>query len=117
MNPSTLRRRQFQRILLIKPSAVGDVIHSLPILAKLLNVDAGRLMLTLYDALADGTPGALVGKCRVVVNWPPRERDDSKPAPKEPSPSIPIKYTVAKDTPLEFEVKEGSNKIDLPLIK
>jgi len=35
MNPSTLRRRQFQRILLIKPSAVGDVIHTLPVLAKL----------------------------------------------------------------------------------
>jgi heptosyltransferase-1 len=35
MSPSTLRRRQFQRILLIKPSAVGDVIHTLPVLAKL----------------------------------------------------------------------------------
>ncbi len=35
MKPSMLRRRQFQRILLIKPSAVGDVIHTLPILAKL----------------------------------------------------------------------------------
>jgi lipopolysaccharide heptosyltransferase II len=35
MTPSTLRRRQFQRILLIKPSAVGDVIHALPVLAKL----------------------------------------------------------------------------------
>ncbi|HTU21021.1 MAG TPA: glycosyltransferase family 9 protein [Gemmataceae bacterium] len=35
MNPSTLRRQQFQRILLIKPSAVGDVIHTLPVLAKL----------------------------------------------------------------------------------
>lgn len=35
MNLSALRRRQFQRILLIKPSAVGDVIHALPVLAKL----------------------------------------------------------------------------------
>lgn len=35
MNPSTLRQRPFQRILLIKPSAVGDVIHTLPVLAKL----------------------------------------------------------------------------------
>jgi heptosyltransferase I len=35
MNPSALRRRQFQRILLIKPSAVGDVIHTLPVLVKL----------------------------------------------------------------------------------
>ena len=31
----TLRTRQFERILLIKPSAVGDVIHTLPVLAKL----------------------------------------------------------------------------------
>src|SRR5262245_1743074 len=30
-----LRTRQFERILLIKPSALGDVIHTLPILAKL----------------------------------------------------------------------------------
>ncbi len=28
-------RREFKRILLIKPSAVGDVIHTLPVLAKL----------------------------------------------------------------------------------
>jgi ADP-heptose:LPS heptosyltransferase len=30
-----LRSRQFQRILLIKPSAVGDVVHALPVLVKL----------------------------------------------------------------------------------
>src|SRR5207253_6307997 len=30
-----LRSRDFNRILLIKPSAVGDVIHTLPVLAKL----------------------------------------------------------------------------------
>jgi heptosyltransferase-1 len=35
MNPSTLRTRSFRRILLIKPSAVGDVIHTLPVLTKL----------------------------------------------------------------------------------
>ena len=35
MNRSTLRSRQFERILLIKPSAVGDVIHTVPVLAKL----------------------------------------------------------------------------------
>src|SRR3954447_15804764 len=34
MTPS-LRARPFERILLIKPSAVGDVIHTLPVLAKL----------------------------------------------------------------------------------
>ncbi len=31
----SLRTRPFQRILLIKPSAVGDVIHTLPVLVKL----------------------------------------------------------------------------------
>jgi len=30
-----LREREFERILLIKPSAVGDVVHTLPVLAKL----------------------------------------------------------------------------------
>jgi heptosyltransferase I len=35
LNASTLRSRSFERILLIKPSAVGDVIHTLPVLAKL----------------------------------------------------------------------------------
>src|SRR5579885_560454 len=30
-----LRSRTFRRILLIKPSAVGDVIHTLPVLVKL----------------------------------------------------------------------------------
>jgi lipopolysaccharide heptosyltransferase I len=32
---SALRHRDFRRILLIKPSAVGDVIHTIPVLAKL----------------------------------------------------------------------------------
>ena len=32
---SDLRFRQFERILLIKPSAVGDVVHTLPVLVKL----------------------------------------------------------------------------------
>jgi heptosyltransferase-1 len=35
VNRSSLARREFERILLIKPSAVGDVIHALPVLAKL----------------------------------------------------------------------------------
>jgi lipopolysaccharide heptosyltransferase I len=35
MNASRLRCKSFQRILLIKPSAVGDVIHTIPVLAKL----------------------------------------------------------------------------------
>ncbi len=35
MKPPTLRARPFERILLIKPSAVGDVVHTIPVLAKL----------------------------------------------------------------------------------
>lgn len=35
MKTPTLRDRAFRRILLIKPSAVGDVVHTLPVLAKL----------------------------------------------------------------------------------
>jgi lipopolysaccharide heptosyltransferase I len=34
-NGSTLRTKDFERILLIKPSAVGDVIHTVPVLVKL----------------------------------------------------------------------------------
>jgi heptosyltransferase-1 len=54
MNPSTLRRRQFQRILLIKPSAVGDVIHTLPVLAKLrARYPAARIDWVLTPAIAE----------------------------------------------------------------
>jgi len=35
LRTTDLRSQEFQRILLIKPSAVGDVIHTLPVLAKL----------------------------------------------------------------------------------
>jgi len=35
LKPSTLRSRSFERILLIKPSAVRDVIHTVPVLARL----------------------------------------------------------------------------------
>jgi lipopolysaccharide heptosyltransferase II len=35
MTMSELLSKQFQRILLIKPSAVGDVVHTLPVLVKL----------------------------------------------------------------------------------
>ncbi len=33
--PPSLRTREFERILLIKPSALGDVIHTIPLLVKL----------------------------------------------------------------------------------
>lgn len=32
LSESNLRRREFQRILLIKPSSLGDVVHALPVL-------------------------------------------------------------------------------------
>jgi heptosyltransferase-1 len=35
MNWSSLRTRSFERILLIKPSAFGDVLHTIPVLVKL----------------------------------------------------------------------------------
>jgi len=35
MRVHDLRHKEFKRILLIKPSAVGDVIHALPVVAKL----------------------------------------------------------------------------------
>jgi lipopolysaccharide heptosyltransferase I len=35
VNAASLRSKTFERILLIKPSAVGDVIHALPVLGKL----------------------------------------------------------------------------------
>lgn len=35
MTPDSLRSRSFERILLIKPSAFGDVVHTVPVLVKL----------------------------------------------------------------------------------
>jgi hypothetical protein len=68
--------------------------------------------------LENGKTGALVGKNRVVVNWPLRERgsDRDKAPPPPPGPPIPIQYTVATETPLIVEVKSGGRQtIDLPL--
>jgi hypothetical protein len=64
-----------------------------------------------------GKPGALVGKNRVVVNWPLPERPGpDQPPPPPQGPPIPIPYTQAADTPLVVEVKPGPPQtIDLPL--
>jgi hypothetical protein len=65
-----------------------------------------------------GKPGAVVGKNRVVVQWPQRERsaDPNKRPPLPKGPSIPVMYTVAAETPLIVEVKAGARQtIDLPL--
>jgi hypothetical protein len=70
--------------------------------------------------LQNGKPGALVGKNRVVVNWPLPERSSNpdKPPPPPPGPPIPLPYTVAGDTPLIVEVKAGGRQtIDVALPK
>lgn len=54
MNASTLRSRSFERILLIKPSALGDVIHTVPVLAKLrARYPAARIDWLLTPAIAE----------------------------------------------------------------
>jgi lipopolysaccharide heptosyltransferase I len=51
---SNLRHHEFRRILLIKPSAVGDVIHALPVLAKLrARYPTARIDWLLTPAIAD----------------------------------------------------------------
>ena len=63
-------------------------------------------------------PGALVGPNRVVVYWPSRdmrgEDRDGNPLPP-PSPAIPLRYTVITESPLNVEVKAGTQTVDLPL--
>jgi heptosyltransferase-1 len=54
LNPSALRSKPFERILLIKPSAVGDVIHTLPVLARLrARYPQARIDWLLTPAIAD----------------------------------------------------------------
>jgi hypothetical protein len=68
--------------------------------------------------LSNGKPGAVVGQSRVVVNWPPRDRSDTpdKQAKRPAQLFIPVRYTVATETPLVFEVKTGAAQvIDLTL--
>lgn len=49
-----LRARSFERILLIKPSALGDVVHTLPVLAKLrARYPAARIDWLLTPAIAE----------------------------------------------------------------
>jgi hypothetical protein len=54
-------------------------------------------------ATGEGQTGVLAGKYRVVVSWPPGDRAAKGP----PRPDIPLKYTVALDTPLIYELKAG----------
>jgi hypothetical protein len=64
-------------------------------------------------ALRDGKRGALIGRNRVVVNWPPRDR--GSPEPVHATPAIPVRFTVADQSPLVVEVKEGKQTINLEL--
>ncbi|HLN28107.1 MAG TPA: glycosyltransferase family 9 protein [Gemmataceae bacterium] len=51
---SALSSKEFERILLIKPSAVGDVIHTLPVLVKLrARYPAARIDWLLTPSIAD----------------------------------------------------------------
>ena len=64
-----------------------------------------------------GKPGALVGKNRVVVNWPLPEHNPDLPPPPPPGPPIPMLYTQAAQTPLVVEVKPGPRQninVELP---
>jgi hypothetical protein len=65
----------------------------------------------------NGKDGAMVGKHRVVIDWPPRERtDDRTRPPPAQGPPIPLPYTQASATPFILEVKAGGPQtIDLPL--
>jgi hypothetical protein len=67
-------------------------------------------------ATPSGVRGALVGKNRVVINWPlPERREDGARQPP-PGPPIPIQYTQVTKTPIVVEVKPGGPQpIDLPL--
>ena len=54
MRRSALRAHAFERILLIKPSSVGDVIHTVPVLAKLrTRYPAARIDWVLRPAIAE----------------------------------------------------------------
>jgi hypothetical protein len=55
---------------------------------------------------ADGRKGAVVGKHKVVVNWPMQERGQP---PK--TPEIPMAFTQLLQTPIEKDVVAGPNNI------
>lgn len=54
MKTPSLRSREFERVLLVKPSAVGDVVHTLPVLTKLrARYPAARIDWLLTPAIAE----------------------------------------------------------------
>lgn len=86
--------------------------------------DEGRFTLTCEDSRS----GAVVGWHKVVVlegsvnlYRTPRNgrRDDDEPVPKakprKAGPKVPEKYTTAGKTPLEMEVKQTKNDLEIAL--
>ena len=70
LHSSPLSTRTFERILLIKPSAVGDVIHTVPVLAKLrAQYPGARIDWLLNPAIAE-----LVGRHPALSNVIPFDR-------------------------------------------
>jgi heptosyltransferase I len=66
----SINKQSFERILLIKPSAVGDVIHTVPVLAKLrARYPAARIDWLLNPAIAE-----LIGGHPALSNVIPFER-------------------------------------------
>jgi hypothetical protein len=71
---------------------------------------AGKFTLTLEG----GTPGATIGKNRVIVNWPVRAGHEVKAHP-DPFPLPPV-YASMSETPFQaIEVKPGPNDIPIDL--
>ncbi|HVS39003.1 MAG TPA: lipopolysaccharide heptosyltransferase II [Gemmataceae bacterium] len=70
MPDSSLSARSFERILLIKPSAVGDVVHAVPILAKL----RARYPSAQIDWLLNPAIAELIGGHPALSNVVPFDR-------------------------------------------
>jgi hypothetical protein len=67
--------------------------------------EAGKYTLTCED----NRPGAIVGKHKVVVDWP-KNYDRGTPS-KPAGPPIPTACTAVSSTPIEKEVVAGPNSI------
>jgi hypothetical protein len=59
----------------------------------------------------DGRPGAVVGKHKVVVEWPTQYERGAPPK----TPAIPARFSVMSESPLEKEVTASSNTIPIEL--
>ena len=95
MHSSPLSSRTFERILLIKPSAVGDVIHTVPVLAKLrARYPAARIDWLLTPAIAE-----LVGRHPALSNVVPFDRTAYARAWRSWSAATTLGRMVADDPP------------------